>query len=218
MRMLMSICVLLLVGLNTSNLDGSSPRVSMSDKLQGTWVEKMLKARLVDYVGRVSGFVIEHQGVSYLCEGRITEVIVPNITDYVAGSASRDDVGFKARLSDVRVNTTQHGDSGDSRPPNIPLPDIVNLADLNIVKTDAIGRMHIIYSNRLGFEFLDGGRLLGVYKNKDGESFSEYLVEHKDISDWADPISILVELREPFIALVKDPLPVPLPRLPQEGL
>lgn len=177
-------CVLLLGGLATDGVSLSAPAVSMSEKLRGSLVGRTVSRRLEGFVGKDVEFVLRHRGTDRYYSGKIDQVIVPDIADYIR-SGNHDDIGFMMKVSAVQP------DDGTR------LPDVVEMKNIVSIGIGRIGYVQYINSASLGEEF-PLARLLTEYKDTGGKTFWEALIEVK--SD----VGQIRELEKPFIVLLSE--------------
>ncbi len=132
-------CVLLWAGFTTGKLH-SAPKVSMSAKLQETLAGRIVQRRLEVYVGKSVDVLVRHQDTNYRYSGKIEQIIVPDIADYLS-TGHQGKARFKAKLSDVQLQEPQDDD--------MPLPEIVELKRLSIFGVGGIGQMQYLDANAL---------------------------------------------------------------------
>ena len=184
-------CVLLWAGFTTGKLH-SAPKVSMSAKLQETLAGRIVQRRLEVYVGKSVDVLVRHQDTNYRYSGKIEQIIVPDIADYLStGHQAR----FKAKLSDVQRQEPQDDD--------MPLPEIVELKRLSIFGTGGVGHLQYISAVELvGYNYRKA-RLLAEYKDDSGETFWEALVELEDNPE-GYPRYPRERETEPFVVLLNE--------------
>ena len=200
MRIVIFACVLLWSGFTAGKLY-SAPKVIMSAKLQGTLAGSIVQRRLEVYVGRTVEFAVRHQGTNFLYSGKIEQIIVPDIADYIS-TGHQGKARFKAKFSDVQPKDKQDND--------IRLPEAIDFKNV-LLREDTFPSVG--YMQYLDADALLGGdyqlvRLLARYTNDSGETFWEALVElaqdpetpHKKRE--IEPFVVLLNEKEDFMKIV----------------
>ena len=192
-------CTLLLAGFAAGELY-STPQVSMSAKLQKTLAGRIVQRRLEGYVGQRIEFVVRIRDKRRRYTGTIEQIIVPDIAEYIAtGDYSK--ARFKAKLSDVQPQDPQDN--------NHPLPDTAELSRSNIGGVPGVGHVQSInVAELLGSVMGDGylkARLVAKYKNNNGETYWEGLVEMVEGylgKHETEPFVVLLSEKEDFMEII----------------
>ena len=201
--MRIGVCALLLAGLVAGGVRGS-PGVSISAKLQGTVVGRTVVRRLEVYAGKRVEFVVRQRGPDRsndrYYEGRIDQVIVPDIADFLSTGRGSNAARFKAKVSEVQPKNPQDATQ--------PLPEIVKFRNFSPIGGGNVGHMQYLESPLLGEKF-PLARLLAEYRSTAGDSFWEALVEIEsegrfimDRREVAEPFIVLLSEKEDFLKVV----------------
>ena len=192
MRSGVFLCALFLAGFAAGDLY-SAPKVSMSAKLQKTLAGRIVQHRLEIYVGKTVDFSVRHQGTNYNYSGKIEQIVVPDIADYLS-TGDQGKARFKAKLSDVQPKESLGGD--------VPLPEIVELQHVQLwsYKPPFAGHVQYISAGELVGSNYQKARLIAKYQDDSGEAFWEALIELEDTPEGSSAVREV----EPFIVMLND--------------
>ena len=180
MRVVIMACAVLWSGLVVGNAP-ASPKVVMSDKLQGTRAGRIVHRWLGGYVGKMLGNQVT-----------IEQVIVPDIADYLS-TGDQSKARFKAKLSNEAV--MEFKDLGIfRREPGV----IGQVGHIQYLEADKLAEI-------LGESYLHA-RLLAKLTDENGDRYWYGLIEIKKDADGRrqeiEPEVILLSEKEDFMEFV----------------
>ena len=192
MKALIIACSVLWAYFMASKLYGVPP-VSISAKLQGTLAGRIVERQLAGYVGQRVTF---SDGDIHF-SATIEQIVVPDITAYLnTGGPGPSAARFKAKLGEVKVENQRDGE--------IPLPDVVELKQLDNIGPAAVGHVQYLEPTLLGAEF-PLARLLAKYRDDNDAVSWQALVEAKRGADnsWEEiaPFVVLLSERDDFLEI-----------------